>query len=328
MLEQAIVFIFSFCILIYSAKIGKFFNLVDIPNKRKLNSKSSVKIGSLIFLLPILFFLINSFYLSIFLNLEIICFFVIFTLLFFIGFVDDSKGMLAIKKIILYFFISFLFLKINPRFMIHDISLYSFNIKNISIISIYFTCFCIVCVIVASDLLDGINISASFFFFINFLFIIFVNNSTKFFDLNLSILIVLFLFFIFNIKNKVYLGTGGTCILAFILSLNLIEVGASNPKVLSATHIFSLLFLPGVDMIRVFLVRLFSKGGLFIPDQNHIHHIIVKEFGINKAIIFLCLFYLLTNLSVIIFYNKIYYIILAQLVVYFTCILKNYLKIQ
>lgn len=328
MLDQVFIVIISIYLLIYSNKIGIRLNLIDIPNKRKLNSKSSVKIGSLLFLFPTLFFLINSFNFSIFLNSQIISLFIVFVFLFIIGYIDDSKGILALKKIILYFFISFFLLKVNPTFIINNISLHLFNAKNISIISIYFTCFCIVGLIVASDLIDGINISASFFFFINFISVIFLNSSTKFYDLNLNIIIVLFLFFIFNIKNKVYLGTGGTCVLAFILSLNLIEVGISNPEVLSATHIFSLLFLPGIDMIRVFLLRLFTKGGLFIPDQNHLHHILAKKIGINKSIIFLCLFYLFTNFTVVMLYDKIYYIIFVQFIIYLICILKNNFQIR
>ena len=37
--------------------------------------------------------------------------------------------------------------------------------------------------------------------------------------------------------------------------------------------------LPGVDMFRLFLLRLKKKRNPFSPDRNHIHHLLNKKFS-------------------------------------------------
>ena len=41
-------------------------------------------------------------------------------------------------------------------------------------------------------------------------------------------------------------------------------------------EIFIILSLPGLDMFRLFLVRIFYGKNPFSPDRNHIHHLIEK----------------------------------------------------
>ena len=94
------------------------------------------------------------------------------------------------------------------------------------------------------------------FFLSKLLVIFFIFN-----DLFISKKFVLFLiiplavFLIYNFRGKVYLGTGGTCVLAFFLSLNFIEQANNFPNFKLPTHILAILLIPGIDMIRVFLIR-------------------------------------------------------------------------
>mgnify|MGYP001283371450 FL=1 len=37
------------------------------------------------------------------------------------------------------------------------------------------------------------------------------------------------------------------------------------------------MILPGVDMFRLFIIRIFSKKNPFYPDQNHIHHMLLNR---------------------------------------------------
>jgi hypothetical protein len=37
------------------------------------------------------------------------------------------------------------------------------------------------------------------------------------------------------------------------------------------------MILPGVDMFRLFMIRIFSKKNPFYPDQNHIHHLLLNH---------------------------------------------------
>ena len=62
------------------------------------------------------------------------------------------------------------------------------------------------------------------------------------------------------------------------------------------------MLVPGIDMFRLFLVRLMQNKHPFLPDRNHIHHKLIDRFGYNKAIIITMLLILFP----IVFYNFIY----------------------
>ena len=71
--------------------------------------------------------------------------------------------------------------------------------------------------------------------------------------------------------------------------------------------------LPGLDMLRVFLIRIFNKKNPFSPDRNHVHHLLIAQgFNAHKALIVilvLILFPILLNyftkidsINIILFY--------------------------
>ena len=309
----------SIIILNKSFEIGKFLNIVDIPNKRKLNKNKAVKIGSILFLLPISFMLITIYLKNSLLNIEIISLVFVLFFFFLIGFVDDSIGLSATKKIILYFFITFIFVKLNSRFEIHSLNFYLFETKDIKNISIYFTCFCIISLIIAVDLMDGINLTTSIFLLSKLLIVYFTFEEMIFQkQLILFLIVPLILFLFFNAKGKVYLGTGGTCVLAFFISLIIIDKANNYPNLLSATHILALLLIPGLDMIRVFLIRFFKNGKIFTPDKRHLHHLMENKYGAKSTITILSLLLILTDLTIICLYDFVYYIVLIEFLIFLT----------
>jgi len=48
----------------------------------------------------------------------------------------------------------------------------------------------------------------------------------------------------------------------------------------------SLIVYPLVDLLRVFIIRIRNKKSPFSPDQNHLHHLLVKK-GYRHSIIVL-----------------------------------------
>ena len=46
-----------------------------------------------------------------------------------------------------------------------------------------------------------------------------------------------------------------------------------------ADEIIVLMILPGIDMIRVASSRILRKQHAFEPDQNHLHHLLMKMFN-------------------------------------------------
>ncbi len=87
--------------------------------------------------------------------------------------------------------------------------------------------------------------------------------------------------------------------------------------------------IPGFDLLRLAIFRIYKKKHPFYPDNNHLHHIIYKRFN-----------FLITTLiiqTIIIFPNLLYYtsipitaLIFLSLILYIIIIffMKKFFKIQ
>ena len=93
---------------------------------------------------------------------------------------------------------------------------------------------------------------------------------------------------------------------------------------LSCEMIFIIMFLPGLDMFRLFLMRLYKKKNPFKPDTNHIHHLINKKYSFFMTIsIVQLLIFLGLALS---YFLKLYLIILIMFMIY--VVLISYMQIK
>ena len=104
----------------------------------------------------------------------------------------------------------------------------------------------------------------------------------------LSILLILFILFL-NLMNKLFLGDGGIFLMGIIASISLILEHNVQKNILYVDEIFFLLLLPGIDLIRLTIIRVFKGKNAFFGDRNHIHHLLVNKFSIfytNLILIF------------------------------------------
>ena len=97
-------------------------------------------------------------------------------------------------------------------------------------------------------------------------------------------------FLVLNHKYKSFLGDSGSYVLAFIFSYFFIKI-YNQTEHIKVDHIFLFMIIPGIDLIRLFLVRISKKvKNPFKPDRNHLHHIISKKFNlINTNLIIQCI---------------------------------------
>jgi UDP-GlcNAc:undecaprenyl-phosphate GlcNAc-1-phosphate transferase len=80
--------------------------------------------------------------------------------------------------------------------------------------------------------------------------------------------------------NKLFLGDGGIFLMGIIVSISLILEHNVQKNILYVDEIFFLLLLPGVDLIRLTIVRVFKGRNAFFGDRNHIHHLLIDKFSI------------------------------------------------
>ena len=79
------------------------------------------------------------------------------------------------------------------------------------------------------------------------------------------------------------MGDSGIYILATILGLKLIEIHNNSQFYFSSENIFILLMLPGIDMLRIFVERIISGKMFLTPDNKHMHHYLLRKFGLSKT---------------------------------------------
>ena len=73
--------------------------------------------------------------------------------------------------------------------------------------------------------------------------------------------------------------------------------------------------IPGLDMFRLFLVRIINKKNPFAGDLNHFHHLLIKKFSLKASlfiymtlIVWPHLFKNFFNVGILIISNTIFYI--------------------
>ena len=171
--------------------------------------------------------------------------------------------------------------------------------------------FCSLLLINAINMSDGINGLSAILQISIFIFLIYFNYNneiltnknlifSKYFVLfSYFYIMTLFIFLIFNLLNKVFLGDGGSFLLSFIL-INSLLLNYKNLDFFYPENILMLLWLPGLDMLRLFIIRVKNKTNPFRPDQNHFHHILRKLFkkNVNCLIYYFSLF-IISNVLVI-----------------------------
>lgn len=215
----------------------------------------------------------------------------VFCLFFFmVGAIDDKFNLKPWLRIILIIFITFFLLEINNSLVLNFIVFGNDILILGNLYGYFFTIFCFLTIINALNFADGINCLAISLFLIIFNYLFLLSNIISlelFLILNFILIPLMYL----NYKNKVFLGDGGIYLLSSLLAIFLIQAFKNDYRFFTSEKIFSLLFIPGLDMARLFFERIFKKTSPFKKDHNHIHHYLLKKLG-NKNAVFIYILFL------------------------------------
>ncbi len=133
-----------------------------------------------------------------------------------------------------------------------------------------------VAIINAYNFIDGIDANIHLETIKNLVLILFFFQPNQTY-LNLIfftlILVVVTLFFNLRKKGKVFMGDSGSLILPLLIIIFIFQSTYSGDK--NTIKYLSIIFLyPLIDLIRVVLIRLKNKKSPFLPDNNHLHHLL------------------------------------------------------
>jgi UDP-GlcNAc:undecaprenyl-phosphate GlcNAc-1-phosphate transferase len=284
MIEFLPLLLINLFFIFFFKPIAKMLNCYDRPlYHRKIHKKKIANFGGFLIIVNIIIFyaiLLNNGAIS----KKDIFFLITSAFFFLLGYFDDKLDINAYLKF--FFQINFILLLIffNKDLVINNIYI-SFLDKKILLgeFSIFITIFCYLLFINAFNMLDGINLSAGIYSLFLFVFLYLQQNNIIFIVLITSLIF----FLIKNYQNKLFLGNNGSTLLGFIISYFFIDLNRS--KFISVEEIFLVMMIPGLDMLRLYIKRIYHKKNPFKADLDHLHHILLKKFNYDKAIIYLLL---------------------------------------
>ncbi len=320
------IFSFNLIFFIFYKNISSILKVYDYPDGiRKKHSKPVPLIGGLQLLLNIYIIYFLNHYLDIVVKsfqIEYLLFFG--SLIFVLGIIDDKFDIKASLKFLLLLLIILLLLNLNKDLVIRSLYFDTFDLNiYLGKYSIFFTLLCFLLFINSCNMFDGADLQLGVYSFQIFFFF-FINNIYSVFSLLL--LIFVFFFILLNRNSQIFLGDSGSLLVSFVISYLVISQYNLNLSNLSCELIFIIMLLPGLDMLRLFIVRIYNKKNPFLPDRKHIHHLLNQKFSkfkstlIIQAIIFsgffmsyffelflviicLCIFYIM----LLVYLNKLIY---------------------
>jgi len=314
---------FNICLVLLNNFFAELFKLYDYPNNdRKFHKVKTPLTGGLIIILNLIFyfFYLESFHFDSGIFLTKLNFYIFITTciaLYIFGVVDDKFSISPNKKFVLLIIIilPIIILDNNTSLSLIRLSFFSqgYSIGNFSVL---WTLICFLLLLNAINMFDGINLQVGIYTLFVLIFFI-LNDFYQAFFISLSVGTISFL--ILNFRSKSFLGDGGTYLLSFLLGYFFIKM--YNLKIiLHADQVVLFMLIPGLDLMRLFIIRISKKKHPFSADRNHLHHLLLKKFSYYKVILiiqlliflpvilnqifgytFICLFFTLIIYSIIIY---------------------------
>ena len=301
--------------------ISQKLRLIDIPDKiRKFHKRQTPLLGGMMIFTTLILLNVHMFLFDQLSKVNLIIF-ITSSLCFLLGLIDDIlKLSYKYKLTFLSLFFSF-FITLEPNLQITKIYFSTFD-KYVYLddYSILFTVICLLLLSNAINLIDGINGLCILISIIILSWILITFQNTNFIYI---IIISLILILVFNLKNYIFLGDSGSLLLGSLIGFLLIN-NYNNEIIFSkfpVENIFIVLMMPGIDMLRVFILRLLNNKNPFSSDRNHLHHLLLDK-NLNKTLLIILSLYILpiiintiTNIRPII-------IIIFSIIIYAILILK------
>lgn len=297
---------------------GNYLKIIDYPdNKRKIHAKpTSLFGGTAIFFSFLIYILFLKFNFNFNDNITTYVYIIFMSLTFVLGFIDDKYDVPPKKKIIILTVILFAYLTLKNNFEIHKLEFTSFRYQiNIEWASAFFLTFSSLLFINALNMTDGENGLCSLIQIIILLILAYYNQYSLSNYHGYTYIFLLILFFIFNIRGKVFLGDSGVYLGSFII-INNIFYTYNRVATFKVEQIFILLMIPGIDMFRVFLLRIINKKNPFLGDRIHLHHLLSNKFKNNFVLLIYASLILIPNLISIIYPAYTFAMIILTIIIY------------
>ena len=277
-----ITFILSVILLYVTQKIFIRYKKFDAFNHRSSHNTLATKTGGISIFVSV-FFTITYFYLN---SNEIFDFSLLIPLgiMFIVGVYDDLYNADFKMKFLLQIIVSKILIDLG--FVISNYHGFLGFYEVPWITAQFTTIFVFLVVVNGINFIDGIDGLAITEIIKTILIVeLFSFTKTPLFNLSLILICSLIPLYYFNFrgKNKIFLGDGGSLFLGSLIACYVFYVLGPEYQFKTGFEInkfaFSILIVlyPLIDLLRVFLIRIYNGGSPFIADNKHIHHRILNK---------------------------------------------------
>jgi len=280
--------------------------LVDLPNDRKIHKAPIPSLGGVgIFGGFALGCLISTS----FAHAQEFQFFMAAALVvFFFGLKDDILIISPIKKLCGQLMAAFLIVYEGGLKFSNFYGVFDLNINN-PVYGFAFTFFTVIVVMNAFNLIDGIDgLAASLGLMVSVILGIYFSKigliSYAVLSFSLTGSLAAFLFFNFQ-PAKIFMGDTGAQLIGMVSAILVIKFIIAAPEssgwsINSSPALgFSILLIPLLDTLRVFVSRIWKGKSPFMADRNHIHHILLNKGLSQRNISFLLLAFNILNVILV-----------------------------
>ena len=271
-------------------KISIKFRIFAVPNERSSHDKIIPATGGVALCISwLLIILMNSLFSDNAVDQDMYYYALAGIIISIVGFYDDLQEMPPFTKLFMQIFVFFI-ISISENSLINSFH-GLFGIYEIGFYeSIAFSLFVFIVIVNSINLVDGIDgLSASLsLFFLALTAYYYYLTSNQYLILIISFIstLVVFLFFNYSKKYKIFLGDTGSLGLGLcIATLSMGFLNTNHPSygvfpLNSSLFVVLMLSYPLIDVIRVFLIRIYNGKSFMSPDRNHIHHKLI-DIGLN-----------------------------------------------
>jgi len=285
-----IAYIVTFLLMPFIIRVARINKLYDKPDERKTHTYPVSSLGGvgMIAGLSISILLVSDFRIG---NSAFQYYLASFFIIFMLGVIDDLFILHPLKKLAGQLLVA-LIITTKSNLLISSLQGLGGFYELSTAASYILTFFAILLIINSFNLIDGVDglagslgLLSSFFFGLFF----YLQNDIPYAILGFSMAGTLMAFLVFNFPPaRIFMGDSGSMLIGLvnaILVIRLIEDGniAGGLPVYSPLALgFSILVIPMLDVLRVFIVRLTNGASPFAPDRNHIHHMLLNK-GFNHT---------------------------------------------
>ncbi len=311
LLTSSASFIITFLAVPAIIKIARAKKLYDIPDERKLHTRPIASLGGIGIFVG--FFIASLLSISFQSAPEFQYFFAAATAIFFLGLKDDILILTAMKKFIGQMIAAAILIHLGGIRIESMHGLFGYD-QLPELISLALSYVSIIVIINAFNLIDGIDGLAGSLGFLTMsifgVYFFMVDMSAyALFAFSMAGSIAAFLIFNYH-PAKIFMGDSGSLLLGLVNAILVIKfIGVADSSAVaypleSAVAIgVAILMLPLADTLRVFSIRLLKGRSPFVPDRNHIHHLLLDR-GLSHKYITICCVLLNTMFIAIAYFGR------------------------